>query len=54
MTRNYDEKLSAEIMTRNYYRKLSGEIMTVNYELVYYIAQKWMNYRDTSVSKNCK
>ena len=41
-----------EIIRRNYDLKLSEEIMTRNYELVYYIAQKWMNYRDTGVSKN--
>ena len=30
-------------ISRNYYTKLS---------LVYYVAQKWVNYRDTGVSKN--
>ena len=28
--------------------------MTRNYQLVYYITQKWVNYRDTDVSKNEK
>ena len=37
--RNYQEKLLHEIIRRNYYTKLSGEIMTRNYELVYYVAQ---------------
>ena len=27
--------------------------MIGNYELVYYVAQKCVNYRDTGVSKNC-
>ena len=35
-----------------YEQKLSGEIMTQNYYLVYYVAQKCVNYRDTGVSKN--
>ena len=52
MTRNYEERLSAEIITgnyeekllheiirRNYYTKLSGEIITRNYQLVYYVAE---------------
>ena len=26
--------------------------MSRNYQLVYYVAQKWVNYRDTGVSKN--
>ena len=34
------------------YTKLSLEIITQNYRLVYYVAQKWVNYRDTGVSKN--
>ena len=34
-------------MTRNYHYKLMR-----NYQLVYYIAQKCANYRDTGVSKN--
>ena len=29
------------------YTKLSLEIITQNYRLVYYVAQKWVNYRDT-------
>ena len=33
------------------YTKLSLEIMLQNYQLVYYVAQKWVNYRDTGVSK---
>ena len=41
-------------MTRNYEEKLSAEIITGNYELVYYVAQKCVNYRDTAVSKNTK
>ena len=44
MTRNYEEKLSAS--------QLSGEIMIGNYQLVYYVVQKCVNYRDTGVSKN--
>ena len=36
MTRNYQEKLSTEIITGNY---KSGEIMTRNYQLVYYVAE---------------
>jgi hypothetical protein len=32
-----------KIISRNYYTNLS---------LVYYVAQKWVNYRDTGVSKN--
>ena len=39
-------------MSGNYYRKLSVEIITGNYQVVYYVAQKWVNYRDTGVSKN--
>ena len=37
-------------MTRNYEEKLSAEIMSRNYELVFYVAQKCVNYRDTGVS----
>ena len=29
------------------YTKLSLEIITQNYHLVYYVAQKWVNYGDT-------
>ena len=43
MRRNYHRKLSAS--------KLSGEILTHNYHLVYYVAEKCVNYRDTGVSK---
>ena len=39
-------------MRRNYKEKLSHEIISKNYDLVYYVAQKCGNYRDTSVSKN--
>ena len=39
-------------MSGNYYRKKSVEIITGNYELVYYVAEKCGNYRDTGVSKN--
>ena len=40
-------------MTQNYqHAQLSGEIMTRNYDLVYYVAEKYGNYRDTAVSKN--
>ena len=39
MRRNYQEKLSREIIRRNYDTKLSGEIVTRNYDLVYYVAQ---------------
>ena len=38
-------------MTHNYEEKLSAEIITGNYELVFYVAQKCVNYRDTGVSK---
>ena len=38
-TRNYEEKLSQEIMRRNYYRKLSSR-------------KKCVNYRDNGLSKN--
>ena len=38
-------------MSGNYYRKLSVEIIAGNYQLVYYVAQKCVNYRDTGVSK---
>ena len=34
------------------YTNLSLEIISRNYQLVYYVAQKWVNYRDTGVSKN--
>ena len=54
MRRNYQQKLSQEIISRNYYRKLSAEIITGNYDLVYYVAQKCVNYRDTGVSKNIR
>ena len=43
MRRNYHTKLSAS--------KLSREIITQNYDLVYYVAQKCLNYRVTEVSK---
>ena len=52
MSRNYQEKLSGEIISRNYDTKLSAEIRTRNYDLVYYVAQKCVNYRYTGVSKN--
>ena len=39
-------------MTPNYEENLSAEIITRNYELVYYVAQKCVNYRDTGVYKN--
>ena len=39
MTRNYEEKLSAEIITGNYQEKLSHEIITRNYQLVYHVAE---------------
>ena len=65
MTRNYEEKLSREIITgkykeklsgeiirRNYQEKLSKEILTQNSDLVYYVTQKCVNYRDTGVSNN--
>ena len=38
-------------MSGNYYKKLSLEIITGNYQLVYYIAQKCVNYRGTGGSK---
>ena len=44
MTRNYEDKLSAS--------ELSGEIITGNYQMVYYVALKCVNYRDTGVSRN--
>ena len=34
-------------MSGNYYGKLSVEIITGNYQLVYYVAEKCGNYRDT-------
>jgi hypothetical protein len=37
------EKLITKIITRNYEEK---------YDLVYYVAEKCGNYRDTGVSKN--
>ena len=46
------ERLITKILTRNYEEKSSEEIITQNYQLVYYIAQKCVNYRDTAVSKN--
>ena len=39
------------MQTKVDYTKLSLEIITLNYRLVYYVAQKWVNYRDTGVSK---
>ena len=39
-------------MRRNYKEKLSHEIISKNYDLVYYVAQKCGNYRDTGVSNN--
>ena len=44
MRRNYEEKLSAEIITGNYQEKLSASILCRG---------KCGNYRDTGVSKNC-
>ena len=44
MRRNYQRKFSAS--------KLSGEIITGNYQLVYYVTEKCVNFRDTGVSKN--
>ena len=41
-------------MTRNYEEKLSAEIITQICELVYYVAQKCVYYRDTGVSKKAK
>ena len=38
-------------MRSNYHTKLSREIITGNYDLAYYVTQKCVNYRDTSVSK---
>jgi hypothetical protein len=49
MTHNYEGKLWLE---KIYYRKLLVEIITGNYQLVYYVAEKCVNYRDTDVSKN--
>ena len=48
MTHNYEGKLWLE---KIYYRKLLVEIITGNYQLVYYVAEKCGNYRDTGVSK---
>ena len=48
------ERLITNIMTRNYQQKLSEEIMRRNYQLVYYVVEKCGNYRDTGVSKNVK
>ena len=45
------ERLITKIMTRNYEGKLSVEIITGNYQLVHYVAEKCENYRDTGVSK---
>ena len=39
------------IISRNYDARVSGEIITGNYQLVYYIVKYKMNYRDTAVSK---
>ena len=39
-------------MRRNYQQKLREEIIIRNYQLVYYVTQKFVNYRDTGVSKN--
>ena len=44
MRRNYPTKLSTS--------KLSGEIITGNYDLVYYVAHKCVNHRDTGEFKN--
>ena len=33
------------------YAKLSLEIISRNYQLLYYVAQEGVNYRDTGVSK---
>ena len=38
--------------TKGDYTKVSLEFKTQNYRLVYYVAQKWVNYRDTGVPKN--
>ena len=45
MRRNYQQKLLQEIIRRNY---------DANYQLVYYIAQKCGNYRDSGPSKKNK
>ena len=34
------ERLITKIMTRNYQHRLSGEIIRRNYDLVYYVAEK--------------
>ena len=47
----HKERLITKIMTHNYEENLSAEIITQNYELVYYVAQKCVSYRDTGVSK---
>ena len=39
------ERLITKIMTRNYQQKLSAEIMRRNYDLVYYVAENCVNYR---------
>ena len=39
-------------MTGNYYRKFLVEIITGNYQLVYIVAEKCGNYRDTGYPKN--
>ena len=39
-------------MKGNYEWKLLQEIITGNYQLVYYVAEKCGNYRDTGLSKN--
>ena len=52
MRRNYEEKLSKEIIKGNYQRKLSKEIIKGNYKLVYQSREKCEIYRDTEVSKN--
>ena len=41
-----------KVQTKVDYTKLSFEFITQNYRLVYYFAQKWMNYRDIGISKN--
>ena len=40
-------KLRNKAQTKVDYTKLSLEIITQNYQLVYYVAQNWVNYRDT-------
>ena len=55
MTRNYEEKLSGEIISRNYQQKLLQEIIRRNYHTKLSASilclGKRGNYRDTGVSK---